>query len=70
MKGLAVCKKIVVLVILILGFLVWGQGVQAQEYPSQPITLLIGFAVGGGTDVCARIVAEEAGKILGKRSSR
>jgi tripartite-type tricarboxylate transporter receptor subunit TctC len=67
MKRLTVCTKSFLLVIVILGFLAWSQRAQAQEYPSQPITLLIGFTVGGGTDVCARIIAEEAGKILGQQ---
>ena len=30
---------------------------QAQEWPSQPIRLMVGFGPGGGTDVVARIVA-------------
>jgi tripartite-type tricarboxylate transporter receptor subunit TctC len=30
----------------------------AQSYPSRPITMIVSAAVGGGTDVIARVVAE------------
>lgn len=37
----------------------------AQEaYPSKPITLLVGFAPGGGTDLIARIVAPKVAELL------
>jgi tripartite-type tricarboxylate transporter receptor subunit TctC len=38
---------------------------RAQEaFPSRPVTLIIPFAPGGGSDVIARIVGEEIGKSL------
>lgn len=41
--------------------------IQAQEaYPNRPITLIIGYAPGGGTDLATRAAAEIAGKILGQ----
>lgn len=39
---------------------------RAQEYPSRPITILVGLAAGGVTDVMARLYAESASKILGQ----
>lgn len=40
---------------------------QAQDnYPSKPITMLVGFAAGGGTDILARKAAEELQKELGQ----
>lgn len=36
------------------------------EYPEKPITLVIGYAAGGGTDTIARVVADEMSKALGQ----
>jgi len=38
----------------------------AQEWPSRPIHILVGFGAGGGTDIAARIVAEPLSEILGQ----
>lgn len=64
MHCLSGVKRNVLLAVLI-PCLLW-QVAQAQEYPVQPINLLIGFPVGGGTDVCARMIVQEAGKTLGQ----
>ena len=38
----------------------------AQDYPNRPIKVVVGFPPGGGTDVAARIVAQEMSKSLGQ----
>lgn len=38
----------------------------AQDYPTKPINLIIPFGAGGGTDVLARLLAEQLSKILGQ----
>ena len=38
----------------------------AQTYPSRPITVVVPFPAGGPSDVVARIVAEQMGKVLGQ----
>ena len=38
----------------------------AQDYPSRPIKVVVGFPPGGGTDVAARIVTQEMSKGLGQ----
>src|SRR4029077_3050916 len=39
----------------------------AQTYPSRPITMIVPFAAGGGTDATARIVSEHMSRTLGQQ---
>jgi tripartite-type tricarboxylate transporter receptor subunit TctC len=39
----------------------------AQDFPTRPITIMVGLAAGGITDVSARLYAEAASKTLGQR---
>src|SRR5262244_1255728 len=39
----------------------------AQGYPSRPITMIVPFPAGGGTDVAARIVSEPMSRTLGQQ---
>src|SRR5262245_28855474 len=38
----------------------------AQDWPTRPIRLIVGFGAGGGTDILARIVAPPLGEALGQ----
>jgi tripartite-type tricarboxylate transporter receptor subunit TctC len=38
----------------------------AQDYPTRPVTILVPFAAGGGTDILARAVAQRLEQRLGK----
>jgi tripartite-type tricarboxylate transporter receptor subunit TctC len=38
----------------------------AQNFPSRPVTLTVGFAPGGGTDTAARIVAKKLSENIGQ----
>jgi len=49
------------------GLALLGAGVAAaQDYPSKPVTLVVGFPPGGSTDVVARILAEHMTGTLGQ----
>lgn len=43
-----------------------SSAVSAQSYPSKPISLLVGFAAGGPTDIVARSLAQSMSKTLGQ----
>jgi tripartite-type tricarboxylate transporter receptor subunit TctC len=66
MKEGTIWRRSFPLAILILVFLSWNQVAEGQDYPRRPITLLINMAAGGATDICARIIAQGATKILGQ----
>ncbi|SFJ81563.1 hypothetical protein SAMN05216304_115100 [Bosea sp. OK403] len=38
-----------------------------DSYPSKPITMIVPFAAGGSSDVIARLVGDEMGRVLGQR---
>ncbi len=40
---------------------------RAQSYPSRPVLLLVGYAAGGPTDICARLIADWLSKRLGQQ---
>jgi tripartite-type tricarboxylate transporter receptor subunit TctC len=52
------------LALLLAAFAVPAQPVRADDYPSRPIRLIVGFAAGSSGDVIARIVAHKLGDDL------
>src|SRR5262245_34713568 len=50
-----------------IGFLLATATTQAQDFPNKPITLMVGLAPGGITDVTARLYAESVSKATGHR---
>jgi tripartite-type tricarboxylate transporter receptor subunit TctC len=49
------------------GLALVATGAPAQDYPGKPITLMVGLAAGGITDVTARLYAEAVSKSIGQR---
>jgi tripartite-type tricarboxylate transporter receptor subunit TctC len=54
------------LAVVFAGTLACVDGVTAQNYPTQPITMIVPFAAGGPVDTLARIVTERMRPLLGQ----
>jgi len=54
------------LVIALCAALAMAANAAAQTYPSRPVTLVVGFAPGGGTDTVARVMQKKLGEYLGQ----
>jgi len=52
-------------VLCLLAALLCGSGAALADYPERPITITVGFAPGGTSDVAARILSERLTKSLG-----
>lgn len=55
------------IVLTALGCVAGASPTIAQQYPTKPIRMIVGFAAGGLTDVLARLVAAEMSKTLGQQ---
>ncbi|MBI3706011.1 MAG: tripartite tricarboxylate transporter substrate binding protein [Rhizobiales bacterium] len=62
-------QRIYIAVAMIVGVLTAAAApsASAQDWPSKPVRILIGFGAGGGTDVATRIVAEGLSESLGQQ---
>jgi tripartite-type tricarboxylate transporter receptor subunit TctC len=61
-----ICMKIAILASVAVAIFASGMQARADDYPSKPIRILVGFAPGGGTDVTTRVLAPGIGKRLGQ----
>jgi len=51
--------------VAVLAMLACAGPATAQSWPSRPLTMVVGFAAGGGTDVLGRIVGKRLSEMLG-----
>jgi tripartite-type tricarboxylate transporter receptor subunit TctC len=52
--------------VALIAFGVGGLVAFAQDYPSRPVTIVVPFAAGGGTDILGRMVAQQLEQRLGR----
>jgi tripartite-type tricarboxylate transporter receptor subunit TctC len=60
-------RVLVALCALLLAALHGSAGASAQDWPNRPLTLVVPWGAGGGTDVMARIMAPRMSEILGQQ---
>src|SRR5690349_5770560 len=55
--------------LMLAGFVLaaFGAAASAQQYPSKPVRLLVGYPAGGAVDVTSRVIAERLGTLLGQQ---
>ena len=64
MRGVMLWARLAVAAAIAIGAA--SHGARAQSYPARPVTVVVPFPAGGPSDVVARIVAEQMGKLLGQ----
>lgn len=58
--------RVFVLILVVMGLCTAG-AVQAADYPKKPVTYIVGWKTGGGSDLVGRVLCAEAEKFLGQR---
>src|SRR5258705_8212050 len=53
--------------ISIISLAAFASTAMAQDYPTRPITLVVGYAAGGGNDIMARVAAEKMSPAIGQQ---
>jgi tripartite-type tricarboxylate transporter receptor subunit TctC len=64
--ALAPSRRGLALLALAAGFITIAGSVQAQAWPAKPVTIVVPFAPGGGTDIGTRIVAQKLSQLWGQ----
>src|SRR5437773_11297634 len=59
-------KIIIALAAALAALLAAAANAAAQGYPGRPVTVVVGFAPGGGTDTVARVMQKKLGEYLGQ----
>jgi tripartite-type tricarboxylate transporter receptor subunit TctC len=60
-------RRAIVLALAVAGFGAGPGAAAAESWPSRPLTMVVPFAAGGGTDVLGRIVGRRLSEVLGQQ---
>lgn len=63
---MSLAKSVLSFVVAALAIALLPSGAQSQTYPQKPITFIVPFGAGGGTDVIGRMLQEDLRKELGQ----
>ncbi len=59
-------RRAIALVVAMAGIVSFVGAASAQDWPNRPVTMVVGFAAGGGTDVLGRILGKRLSELLGQ----
>src|SRR5262245_35010060 len=59
--------RVVHTVLAVLATLLGAVPAPAQQYPTKPVKIIVGFAPGGGTDIVARFLAQRLSSTMGQQ---
>src|SRR6476659_9776083 len=54
------------LLLALIGMIAWGACARAESYPTRPVSFVVPFAAGGGTEFLARLLGQRLEQRLGK----
>ena len=60
-------KQVGIYAALTCAALVAAFAARADDYPTRPIRVVVGFSAGSGADITARVVGQRMGQILGQQ---
>src|ERR1700675_2910097 len=63
----AMGKRFGIYAVLTCAALVAAFAARADDYPTRPIRVVVGFSAGSGADITARVVGQRMGQILGQQ---
>ena len=60
-------KKTILFILAVFCVFVWSVNGALAAFPEKPITFIVGWKTGGGSDLVGRVLCGEAEKFLGQR---
>ncbi len=61
------CPRFTIYAALVFAAVLAAFAARADDYPSRPVRVVVGFSAGSGADITARVVGQRMGQILGQQ---